>query len=373
MMGKLRLAYPTFRQPSKVVLGTGSLGTLAQRGDLSTSLVAISGSPAVRDIVVRTLGRKGIDFDSVRTLVKPAGEPTLDMIRSGAAAIASGGGIETVIAIGGGSVLDWARLAMVEALAQTSGQTSHRPRPCLCLIPTTCATGAEAASVAVYTRNGAKVPVVDDRFLADEVILDGQFLVPLDETTLARSLADALSHGVEAYVSIVPNALAKEAAAAGLRLLLNYGGAPTSPARNERLMEGAYLAGLAASNCSVGVVHAFAHTIASHGFAHGLANAMALEAGIRANAAAPAMQDLANRLGLRNAHALADTVGVLIARAADEADREHLRRLLDSPESRTSIVERMGSDVCLRSNPVRLTTVDLARMLVDVAEGVVRP
>jgi alcohol dehydrogenase len=370
-MAKLRLTYPSFRQPSEVILGTGSIRALADRPDIADAVFFTSSQPAVVETLAAALAHRRVSVDPARILTKPHGEPDLSGVSAGAEWLARHDrGL--IIGIGGGSVLDWCRLAWARAagVIAADGTAGARvvavPAPRFVLVPTTCATGAEAASVAVFTLAARKVPVVAREFLAEQVILDGQFLRHLDRQALARSLADALSHAIEAFTSIVPNPLAKEAAVSGLRLLLVHGDAPPSACRNERLMEAAYLAGLAASNCSVGVVHAFAHTIAAHGFPHGLANALALEAGIRANAAAPALKDLTTRAGLRDVDALAARIAVLTDAAASADDRQRVATLLDNPAKRAAILDGMSGDVCFRSNPLRLTRTDLERMLDDV-------
>jgi alcohol dehydrogenase class IV len=237
-------------------------------------------------------------------------------------------------------------------------------------VPTTCGSGAEASAVAVYTDadSGRKIPVVARQFLADLVILDGRFLDSVDERQMAASLADACSHGIEAYLSIVPNHLAKEAAVSALRLLLDHGPAGAAPARHDRLMEAGYLAGVAASNCSVGVVHAFAHSMARWGMPHGRANAVGLVPGLRANAAAPATARLVDRLGYDSVARLEAALGKLFApaRSVDGASLDALR----SPDGRETIAAAMASDVCLRSNPVPLGPPELDAFLHLVLETV---
>ena len=114
---------------------------------------------------------------------------------------------------------------------------------------------------------------------------------------LACSLADTLSHGIESFVSLVPGTLAKESGVAAVRLVLEHPGEAAGSCRDERLMEAGYLGGVAASNCSVGVVHAFAHSIAALGIGHGHGNALGLTAGVLTNADAAAMSTLVRRFG----------------------------------------------------------------------------
>ena len=76
-----------------------------------------------------------------------------------------------------------------------------------------------------------------------------------------------------------PAALAKEAAFAALRLILEHYANASDASHAQTLMEAGYLGGVAAANCSVGAIHAFAHTMAAYGMPHGYANALGLIAG----------------------------------------------------------------------------------------------
>ena len=247
----------------------------------------------------RACGERDRILSEHQVIEKPAGEPTFDMIERGSKFLKTQDFVR-IVAIGGGAVMDWCRLALASSegiFSFDNGSVelsvSTRKTPELWLVPTTCATGAEAATVAVFT-DRKKVPVVSQHFLADRVILDGQFLEALESPLLANFLCDALSHAIEAYVSIVPCYLAKQAASGALWLILENVGKENDASRNDRLMEAAYLGGLAASHCSVGVVHAFAHTMASHGFSHARGNAMGLLAGISMNSDVPAMREFSH-------------------------------------------------------------------------------
>ena len=113
------------------------------------------------------------------------------------------------------------RLARAAGLLGRSGQigpeaSARIARPWMCLVPTTCASGAEGAAVAVFSDEGRKVPVASRSLLADHVVLDARFLESLTPFQLAASLGDVASHALEAFLSIVPNSLAKEGAFSAL-------------------------------------------------------------------------------------------------------------------------------------------------------------
>ena len=375
MMAKLKISYPALVQPSRVVFGTGSLRTLRDCDRLGDTVFFISGQDQVRDSLSRVLEKAGCELTDANCVIKPLGEPTTEMIQVGSAFL-EGKQPSRVVGIGGGSTLDWCRLAVAHAAGALDIETGRIDENSdlhddseLWLIPTTCATGAEAAQVAVYSRDGAKLASISPTFIADNVVLDGRFLESISAENLACLVCDTLSHGIEAYCSIVPNHLAKQFAFSALRLVLeNFDETPGS-SRNDRLMEAGYLGGVAASNCSVGVVHAFAHSVAHLGISHSLGNALGLVAGLRANADTPAVQALAGKLGFDSVADLTSAIGKITSAALSVSTNAPLLRALRSNEGRANINERMQHDVCLRSNPQPLDEAAIRRFLDDVCES----
>lgn len=373
-MGRLKLSFPTFRQPGTVVSGTGARKSLAGWPALSQTAFFLSGSPGVQELFREALGKQRDAVQDRQVCTKPSGEPTREMIRAGAEFLRRDR-FRSIVGIGGGSVLDWCRLAWAEA----NGLLPERPhanvqindpvpeRPVFRLIPTTCATGAEGAAIAVFTdADGRKIPVVSPHFLADEVVLDGKFLESLEPGALANSLCDALSHAVESSLSLVPSPFAGDMAAAALQRIFDVYAQSDSSCRNDRLVEAAYLAGIAASNVSVGVVHAFAHTMAAYSVPHGHGNALGLLAGIRLNGDVPAMQALTRRCGLGDAHELGERIRPIVRAALTAEDRTWANRLRDDA-FRQPLAEAMAGDFCLRTNPKRLDQEDLMSFLEGVA------
>ena len=371
-MVKRKLAYPAYRQPAEVVFGTGSVRTIADPETLVDTAFMLSRQDSVAASLQRVFEKQGLALDPRQLLQKPDGEPSDDSVARGAEWLA-GRTFGRLVAIGGGSVMDWARLSLAAQrgwldtrTGKITATTTPGDRPFLTLVPTTCGSGAEAAAVAVYTIAGRKLGVVSPAFVADRVILDGQFLASLAPSVLASFLSDALSHAIEAFLSIVPNPLAKEAALTGLRIILEHADATPGACRNERLMEAGYLGGVAASNCSVGVVHAFAHVISAYGVPHGVANALGLIAGIRTNADTPAMQTLVARTGLGSVHRLVAAVRSITSAAISAELADTARQTLTDASTRQTVTTRMLGDVCVRTNPRPLSPEDVTAFLADV-------
>ncbi|MSR08175.1 MAG: iron-containing alcohol dehydrogenase [Gammaproteobacteria bacterium] len=359
-MAKIKLTFPVFRHAASVTSGTGSLRVLAEDPGVSEMVFLTTAAPAATALIARVLDRAGVRLGPENHLTKAPGEPDAAGVTA-AARFLDRHPARQLVAIGGGSVLDWARLAwatqagLLDPLTgQLRSQDPGSARPRFWLVPTTCGTGAEAADVAVFQLpGGAKSAVVTPFFMADRVVLDARFLESLGRAQLAGFLCDALSHAIEGFLSLVPVPLGKEAAISALHTILAHYSAPPSPSRLERLLEASFLGGVAAANCSVGVVHAAAHALAMDGVPHGQANASGLLDGLRFNGGTAQMTGLLKRLGLRDVNELAERVKPVVADAlAGIAPDSAVWRLGDEAYRR-AVAARMQQDVAIRSNPRR--------------------
>lgn len=372
-MAKLKISYPVFRHAPAVILGRGSLRSLQDLSDSDTTFL-LSGDESVRRHVGDAVERAGGALSPENCLEKPAGEPTVTAIRE-AAAFLSGRPNGRLVAIGGGSVLDWARLSWAEArgVIDLGSGVLDQPsvgeqRPKFWLIPTTCGTGAEAADVVVYTRDdGTKASVVSPAFMAQLVVLDGGLLDTISAPEMAAFVCDALSHALESFLSVVPNALAKESALSALGLIFANFSPDPDRSQKDRLLEASFLAGVAAANCSVGIVHSFAHTIGAAGMSHGLANACALESGLAFNSQTPQMKGLLERLGLESVDSIIERIRPITEYALQNIEKHPLANRLREIDFRSEIAERMSEDITIRSNPRRPTAGERVEFVASVA------
>ena len=196
-------------------------------------------------------------------------EPPIDVVDKIAERIKASGA-DVVIALGGGSVMDAAKVA---ALCARHGKTAReflgirkagaRGLPTV-LIPTTAGTGSEATFVAILTdeATGNKVGVVDPHLLADIAIVDPALTDGLPAHVTAAAGMDALVHAVEAFIAKnatpIARGLALEAARHIGRELEVVCREPQNTAARDGMAIGSHLAGMAFANASCCAVHALA-------------------------------------------------------------------------------------------------------------------
>ena len=214
--------------------------------------------------------------------------PTFSAILSGENAFRSGR-CEAIFAVGGGSVLDAAK--MIALLHNNQGplknfegvQRSRNAAAPLFAVPTTAGTGAEITPVAVVsdTETQRKVLVTDSKMIPDYISLDPVLMLGLPPAITAATGMDALTHAVEAYISRGATPTTDREAKTAVRLiysnlLVAYRNGSDMKAR-DAMVTASFYAGTAFGVAGVGYVHAIAHQLgAGFGTPHGNANAMVL-------------------------------------------------------------------------------------------------
>ncbi|MED3946924.1 iron-containing alcohol dehydrogenase [Priestia aryabhattai] len=197
---------------------------------------------------------------------------------------------DLVIGVGGGSALDLAKLTAVlavhdgavEEYLNLTGtkQITEKGLPKI-LIPTTSGTGSEVTNISVLSLESSKDVVTHDHLLADAAIVDPELTLSVPSKVTAATGIDALTHAVEAYVSVNANpatdALALKAIrmiSSSLRTAVENG--EDKEARTQ-MSYGSYLAGLAFFNAGVAGVHALAYPLGGQfHISHGESNAILL-------------------------------------------------------------------------------------------------
>lgn len=240
-------------------------------------------------------------------------DPTLGNATEGAAQMAAFKP-DTIIALGGGSAMDAAKIMWVlyehpEAdfmdMAMRFIDIRKRvytfpkmgEKAYFIAIPTSAGTGSEVTPFAVITdeHTGVKYPLADYQLLPNMAIIDTDYHMSAPKGLTAASGIDAVSHALEAYASVMAtdytDGLAKQALQVIFRYLPRaYENGQTDVEAREKMANAATMAGMAFANAFLGVCHSMAHKLgAFHHLPHGVANALMLEEVLRFNAAeAPA-------------------------------------------------------------------------------------
>lgn len=291
----------TFVTPGRVVMewGGATNGNLAGEAKrLGSRPLVVAGTSLARsgmlEAILATLHKAGLS-PTVHTGVSP--EPDLDALQ---AAMNVAEGADSIIAIGGGSVLDVAKGAA--ALAGTghdardyhSGtvpvpETINRP---ILAVPTTAGTGSEATWVGVFTDKeaGRKASIRGGAMMPVTAFLDAELTVSCPPSVTAYSGMDAFVQAVEAFTSIGANPLTDGLSSEAVGLTADYLYMAYADGTNrlgrEKMLLGSYMAGVALNTSRLGLVHGLAHPIgAITGAPHGLLCALLMPAVTRFNLA----------------------------------------------------------------------------------------
>jgi len=206
-------------------------------------------------------------------------------------------GCDSLIAVGGGSVMDTAKGINIvvsekaDDLMKFSGANAlKRSLKPLIAIPTTAGTGSEVTLVAVIKdpEKHLKMAFVSYFLLPDVAIIDPRMTLSLPPAITAATGMDALSHAVEAYTCLAKNPLSDAHALAATELissnLINVTRNPDDKNGRLAMANAASLAGMAFSNSMVGMVHTIGHSVGSVcGVPHGACMAIFLPYGLEYN------------------------------------------------------------------------------------------
>jgi alcohol dehydrogenase len=220
---------------------------------------------------------------------------------------------DLVIGLGGGSALDLAKLTAVLSAHEGSAADylnlsgskpiTEKGLPKI-LIPTTAGTGSEVTNIAVLSLERSKDVVTHDYLLADAAIVDPELTISVPAKVTAATGVDALTHAIEAYVSVNASPTTDGLALQAIRLISrSIRRAVTNGEDREARIDmsnGSYIAGLAFFNAGVAGVHALAYPLGGQfHMAHGDSNAVLLPyvMGYIRKSCTKRMGDILNALG----------------------------------------------------------------------------
>jgi alcohol dehydrogenase len=179
---------------------------------------------------------------------------------------------DSIIAIGGGSVIDTAKGVNIVITEDTdnlmnfigSEIITKKMQPFI-VIPTTSGTGSEATLVAVIANpeKNVKMEFISYHLLPDVAVLDPKMTISLPSRLTASTGMDALSHAIEAYTSTQKNPMSDAYAYAAVNLIREYLPKVVDDGKDEEarlaMANASLMAGASFSNSMVGVVHAIGH------------------------------------------------------------------------------------------------------------------
>lgn len=205
-------------------------------------------------------------------------------------------GADMIVACGGGSVMDAAKLASIlvtdEYGVKELLDDPGRAGKCvpIILVPTTAGTGAEVTPNAIVAvpEKELKVGIVNENMIADYVILDARMIKNLPRKIAAATGVDALAHCIECYTSKKANPFSDVYALEGMDLILNNimdaCNDPEAMEAKNRMQIAAYYGGLAITASGTTAVHALSYPLGGkYHIAHGVSNAMLLAPVMRFN------------------------------------------------------------------------------------------
>lgn len=362
-----------FQVPASIVVGGGerhNCGALIKPFQVQRVLLACD--PGVIALgfhvdVLSSLENSGFEvaiFDGIQP------DPSDQNIVAGVEAVHAQGA-ELIVAVGGGSVMDAAKVIALAAehgmgLADWMG-IENIPGPGLPLvcIPTTAGTGSEVTKVAVITdtERSIKMMMLSGFLLPRIAIVDFELSMSMPPALTAAVGVDTLTHGLEAYVSKKANGLTDPIALSCVQLSALYLQRAWSDPNDREARAAMQLAacqgGMAFANSSVALVHGMSRPIGAYfHLPHGLSNAVLLPT-ITAWSLDGAMQRYAHVARLINAAEITDSDEVagrkLVAYLQQLNDTLQIPRLGASVKAERSaydaLVDTMAHDAIASGSP----------------------
>lgn len=368
----------TWSFPTTIVFGNGSLAKLPDhvRRVSGTRALLVCDPGVVRaGIAERVRGVLEGAGVAVALFDKVAPNPVEENVFDGVAAYKAHAA-DVVVSVGGGAPLDAGKLI---ALATTHTRPLHEYDdaiggdahitsnvPPILNVPTTAGTGSEVGRSGVVTlkATGRKTVIFSPHLLAKAAILDPELTASMPARITAATGFDALTHCIEAYLSLGDHPMADGIALAGIELCAKHLVTAVTAGSDLEARGGmmkAAMMGAVAFQKGLGACHSLAHPLSSEkDMHHGLANALCLPAVMDFNnATAPDRVERVRRVvdsnatSLSNAlRALREKVGLPSGLGAEGVTKADIGKLAD----------KAMEDACHRSNPRPCTRDDMVKL-----------
>ena len=363
----------TFYMPSLNMMGSGSL-------DEAINYIKAQGFKQgliVSDSVLNEIGvvksfTDLLDNQQIASVVfdKAQPNPTTCNVNDGLEVLKNHD-CDFIVSLGGGSPHDCAKgIALVATnggqIADYEGvDQSTKPQLPLIAINTTAGTASEMTRFAIITdeKRHVKMAIVDKHTTPVLSVNDPSLMVGMPKSLTAATGMDALTHAIEAYVSIAATPITDAVALKAIELIQNYLPTAVTDGENiearEQMAYAQFMAGMAFNNASLGYVHAMAHQLGGfYDLPHGVCNAVLLPHVQRYNAqvSSERLKDIAKSMGIdvrsmsaeEGANAAISAIETLAQKVGIPAGLESLGV---KTEDITLLADNALKDVCGLTNP----------------------
>ncbi|EAV0571147.1 L-threonine dehydrogenase [Salmonella enterica subsp. arizonae serovar 6,7:g,z51:-] len=285
------MAASTFFIPSVNVIGADSLkdamSTMAEYGFRRTLIVtdAMLAKLGMADDIQKALQERDI-FSVIYDGTQP--NPTTSNVAAGLKLLKENG-CDSVISLGGGSPHDCAKgIALVASnggdIRDYEGvDRSAKPQLPMIAINTTAGTASEMTRFCIITdeERHIKMAIVDKHVTPLLSVNDSSLMVGMPKSLTAATGMDALTHAIEAYVSVAATPITDACALKAVTMIAENLIVAVEEGSNvqarEAMAYAQFLAGMAFNNASLGYVHAMAHQLGGfYNLPHGVCNAVLL-------------------------------------------------------------------------------------------------
>ena len=334
----------------------------------------------ITEKVTKLLDDEGIVY-KVYSEIQP--NPTIKNVLDGVE-VCKNLGAEAIVAVGGGSPMDTAKgisivianpeRADVKSLNGLSNTRNHG-LPLICL-PTTHGTASEVTINYVITdpESQVKMVCVDPNDLPIVAIVDSELMETMPKSLAAATGMDALTHAVEGYIAKGHTEMSQMMSMKAIELIFRYLPAAVNdkdPEAIEKMALAQYIAGMAFSNCGLGIVHSMAHQLgAVYDTPHGLANAILLPTVMRYNGevCSDEFKEILTHIGRKDVENLSkeDIINTFVWELKDLSAKvgitQTLRDVGCKGEDLEMLADKARLDPCKPGNPRPVTKEDFINL-----------
>ena len=334
----------------------------------------------ITEKITKLLDDEGIVY-KVYSEIQP--NPTIKNVLDGVE-VCKNLGAEAIVAVGGGSPMDTAKgisivianpeRADVKSLNGLSNTRNHG-LPLICL-PTTHGTASEVTINYVITdpESQVKMVCVDPNDLPIVAIVDSELMETMPKSLAAATGMDALTHAVEGYIAKGHTEMSQMMSMKAIELIFRYLPAAVNdkdPEAIEKMALAQYIAGMAFSNCGLGIVHSMAHQLgAVYDTPHGLANAILLPTVMRYNGevCSDEFKEILTHIGRKDVENLSkeDIINTFVWELKDLSAKvgitQTLRDVGCKGEDLEMLADKARLDPCKPGNPRPVTKEDFINL-----------